>query len=131
MSRPVLLVAVEVAAVVLLGFAFLYQPPSASYGIEAERLNESDYFEENVRNVSEIPERHRVGVRDAIETGHGSARGGTASDLQYRVRYEDEVYMTFATTVADPGPRPPWGFLAGTGGVALLAGRVLHSRYGG
>jgi len=130
-SRAVLLIAVEVAVVVLLGFAFLYQPPSASYGIEAERLNESDYFEENVRNVSEIPERHRAGVRDAIETGHGSARGGTASDLQYRVRYEGGVYVTSATTVADPGPRPPWGFFAGTSGIVLLAGRVVYSQYGG
>lgn len=131
MSRPAVLTAVEVGAVVLLAFAFLYQPPSAYYGIEAERLNESDYFERNVVTLSEVPAERRSGLRSAIETGHGSAPAGTASDVKYRVRYEGDVYLTSATTVADPAPQPPWGFLAGTGGVALLAGRVLHSRYGG
>lgn len=119
--------ALEVAAVALLALAVFSPPPTASYGVGAERLNESSYVEESVRSFSDVPARQRPGLRAAIETGHGTAPGRSAPDVEYTVRYEGEVYRTDAAWVSDAFSSFSRIRVAALA-VALLAVRVGGSR---
>jgi hypothetical protein len=140
MVGPVADTAVEVAVVVLVVSAVLYQPPDPVHQMSVERVADSDAggdasadtstVDGPVREFDTLPERQQAGIEEALvdEYGHGYARVDETNWVEYGVRYDGALYQVRSHpshwNVADYYYDPtPWGIYA-----LVFAGGLLATR---
>jgi hypothetical protein len=138
MEGPVADTAVEIAVVVLVVFAVLYQPPDPLHHMSVERATDTDASTDAdvdavygpVRDFTALPERQQAGIEEALvdEYGLGTARIDGMETVRYGVRYEGTLYQVRTHPIYwDAGDSyydpKPWGIYA-----LVIAGGLLVAR---